>query len=123
MAVLFQVKKGGQCTFFVDEDIWSSSIYNQKSNGAAMDEMINVPIISISDLLKTYNVDTLMVNAQGGELSLLTEKDALENVNKIIVHVYDEFAKKEGVAKLVNGLLGIGFSVKSISGNTCVFCK
>lgn len=111
---------GGHCSFFVDDDVWSSSIYRENVNES---EMVQVPILNIESLVKEHRADTLLVNVQGGEICLLTEKDKLKGVKKIIVHVHPAFEEKGGVARIVNEFLEEGFALKSVVQNTCVLMR
>ena len=116
-------EKGGMCHLYVDEDVWGASIYKDISGGTGA-EIINVPIVTLQSLLQDYDVDTVLIDAPGGELSLLEEHQELSAINKLIVRINKAFMRGENsLPKFMKSMRNAGLYVENVVGDVYVFSR
>ena len=102
--------------FFRSKKYWWSSLYE----GNAGEELV-VPAIRLSDAIQQAEADTLLVDIEGYEGTLLSDLDSIKGINTLLVEVHTPAIGTEASAGLFNSLIKGGFSMVDFSAHTFVF--
>jgi FkbM family methyltransferase len=94
---------GGDVTFFVNDNIISSSVY-QREGGRA----VTVPSDAIDAALAEWRPTVLVMDVEGAEVDILAAS-ALPGLKRIVLELHPHVVGPEAVARLRAHLSGLGF--------------
>jgi len=94
----------GPMSFFVREQFWSSSLDGEDPYAKA----IEVPGIRLSQLIRDFRANTLIVDIEGGERDLFAPAD-LTGIDKIFLEIHTRKIKKIGIKQCFDALSQSGF--------------
>lgn len=95
--------RGGEVTFFVNDNIISSSVY-QREGGRA----VTVPSDAIDAALAEWRPTVLVMDVEGAEVDILTAS-ALPGLKRIVIELHPHVVGPEAIARLRTHLSGLGF--------------
>ncbi|MBO9447682.1 FkbM family methyltransferase [Ruegeria sp. R14_0] len=95
----------GTARFYVREPFWSSSL-DQSPDYV---KEIDVPEHQLSDLLRDFDANVLIVDIEGGEAHLFDGAD-LANVQKVYLEVHTRKIGMRGIKKCFDDLSALGFA-------------
>ena len=100
-AVLVNAQGGGRVPFFLRDEYWESSLDGTADYASAVD----VPTVSLAEVLAEVRPNVLVADIEGGEYELL--KAPLPGVDRIIVEVHPNTALDDG--SMMAHLSALGF--------------
>ncbi|MCP3683240.1 MAG: FkbM family methyltransferase [bacterium] len=96
-------KENGTSTFFITDDIWSSSLLYSKSQRGILCHHIK-----ISAFQKEVNANVLVVDIEGGEYDLLKVWD-FQSVERILVEFHPNLLSSSQLTEIIVHLTSEGF--------------
>ncbi|MDP2618886.1 MAG: FkbM family methyltransferase [Hyphomicrobiales bacterium] len=96
---------GRKVSFFVDENLLSSSLVDRRSG-----RKILVPSDPLGAILAEFRPNVLIMDVEGAEVELLS-RTRLDPINKIIVELHPHIVGEEAVRHLEEHLMDIGFTL------------
>lgn len=94
----------GPMSFYVREQFWSSSLDGEEP----YEKAIEVPGVRLSQLIRDFRANTLIVDIEGGERDLFAPAD-LEGIDKIFLEIHTRKIKKIGIKQCFDALSQSGF--------------
>ncbi|EDZ47094.1 methyltransferase, FkbM family protein [Rhodobacterales bacterium Y4I] len=91
-------------SFYVREQFWSSSLDGEEPYLKA----IEVPGIRLSNLIRDFKANTLIVDIEGGERDLFAPAD-LSGIDKIFLEIHTRKIKRIGIKQCFDALSQSGF--------------
>jgi FkbM family methyltransferase len=111
----------GPQEFHVSERFVVSSRHAAATGGAGETATAtSVPSASLPEVLHRLRPTFLVADIEGGELDLADERVDLSSVQRICVEVHPHITGDEGVSRLIEALLGKGFSLRLGQSRGCV---
>jgi FkbM family methyltransferase len=95
--------KGGEVTFFVNDNIISSSVY-ERDGGRA----VTVPSDAIDAALAEWKPTVLVMDVEGAEVDILTAS-TLPGLRRIVLELHPHVVGADAIARLRAHLSGLGF--------------
>jgi len=95
----------GTIKFYVREHFWSSSLDPEDGYEKAVD----VPAVRLSDLIKDFAANTLIVDIEGGERDLFSPLN-LTGIDKVFLEIHTRKIKRIGIKMCFDALSGNGFA-------------
>ncbi|WP_058279737.1 FkbM family methyltransferase [Ruegeria atlantica] len=95
----------GTASFFVREPFWSSSL----DPTPGYEKKIGVPAHRLSEMLRDFDANVLIVDIEGGEKHLFDGVD-LANVQKVYLEVHTRKIGLHGIKKCFDNLSALGFA-------------
>jgi len=105
---------GAPVGFFKDDNIVSSSLIDR---GQVASRRIEVPSISMAEVLSRYAPDVIVMDVEGAEVDLLSIED-FKSVRHLIVEVHPHIVGADRIGHLLAGLAARGFDVHARIGKT-----
>ncbi len=108
-----------KATFYVTDPFWSSSLQRPRGRNA---EAIEVSALSLSQIIKTTQANTIICDIEGGELSLFKDVD-LTGIRHVYMELHTRRYGGRGVVAIFEAMHAQGFYYhQKISGNdVCLF--
>ena len=106
-------EKEAYSDFYIHEDYWASSANNYKG------KKIIVRTKGLEALIKQLSPDVILVDIEGGELSLFDDA-RLDGVRNIVVEFHPDVIGNAGVSRVFNMILGLGFYFDAMSSSQYV---
>lgn len=103
--VLSNNKNETKSKFYLRQDFWASSL---KEKPWDYNEVIEVPNMSFSQEIKTFNPTLIICDIEGGELDLF-QNSTLEGVNKVYMEVHQDVLGRRGMKSLFDVMSDKGF--------------
>lgn len=95
-AVVTSGESGGTRTFYLRDDFWASSLspapYGYR-------ETVEVPVVSLEDVLARHRPTMLIIDIEGGELELF-QNVALPGVRKVFIELHQNVIGRRGMKKI-----------------------
>jgi methyltransferase FkbM-like protein len=104
-AILTAILRKGSASFIVAEDFWNSRLSETEFG-------IEVPAVSLNERLRSRAVTFLIVDIEGGEVTLFDGVD-LSSVRAMFVEMHVEIIGKSGMQKLIDRFQEQGFEYRS----------
>ena len=95
----------GSAKFYIREQFWSSSLDNDNDYVKAVD----VQTVHLSDLIRDFQANTLIVDIEGGERDLFKPLD-LTGIDKVFLEVHTRKIKRIGIKMCFDALSECGFA-------------
>ncbi len=95
----------GSIPFYVRDPFWSSSL----DPGEEYVKAVDVPTVRLSELIKGFEANTLIVDIEGGERDLFSPLD-LTGIDKIFLEIHTRKIKRIGIKMCFDALSAAGFS-------------
>ena len=93
--------------FYSRRDFWASSL---DADSEPYEKIVKVPGLNFIELLETYRPNVLVMDIEGGELSLLATPE-LKHVRSIVMEVHVSSYGQTGLDQLLADARRLGFSV------------
>jgi hypothetical protein len=71
---------------------------------------VNVPVVSLSEVLADVAPNVLIVDIEGGELELLEGANGLGSVESIVLELHRNVYGAEGIRRIFSALTKLGFA-------------
>mgnify|MGYP002700637100 CR=1 FL=1 len=102
--------------FHIHEDFWASSLVKPVGNH----ETIQVPTACFEDAVSTHNINTLLIDIEGGEVDLFLKAD-ITDIQKIIMEIHYDAVGKQATNAMLQHIVAQGFFLDhTISANGVV---
>lgn len=105
-AVVGHAVNGSAATFHLHRDFWASSLVDKPG----MVESIEVPTISLSDLIARHRPSVLIMDVEGAEYDMLLPTD-LSSIDRLCLEVHSRYIGLEKISEIVQSLLASGFNI------------
>ena len=99
-----EAQSGETSSFYVREPFWSSSMDSKPE----YERVVDVPQVSLPDVLRDMDANTLIVDIEGGEKGLFEGMD-LVNVTKVYLEVHTRKIGLRGIKNCFDSLSALGF--------------
>jgi FkbM family methyltransferase len=100
-------KSGNTVPFYCRRDFPTSSL---NRDDEPFERVVDVELLALPELLKTYRPRVLAMDIEGSELELLTNADNLDPVRSIVLELHPAIYGSRGVARIVAAAKRLGFS-------------
>jgi FkbM family methyltransferase len=109
---------GRELTFFQDQNILSSSLYERDIESTKM----VVPSVAINDVLKEHSPSVVLMDVEGAEVELLEVAD-LSTVQIMIIEMHPHIVGEDVIDGLIAGLNAQGFTAAGRQHKTYLFAR
>ena len=100
-----EAASGDMAVFYQRPDFWMSSMFE---TDVPYDRVVNVPVLSLNQILRDRAITCIVCDIEGGEVELLKGAD-LAGVDRVIVELHDHITGLSGVSDLFDTLRRKGF--------------
>ena len=97
--------QSGTAKFYIRDPFWSSSLDDSSEYVKAVD----VPVVILSDLIRDFHANTLIVDIEGGEKDLFDPLD-LTGIDKVFLEIHTRKIKRIGIKMCFDALSANGFA-------------
>lgn len=101
-----EASSGDMAVFYQRPDFWMSSMFE---TDVPYDRIVNVPVLSLNEMLRDRAITCIVCDIEGGEVDLLKGAD-LAGVDRIIVELHDHVTGLSGVSDLFDTMRRKGFA-------------
>lgn len=105
-AVVSKPNSAQQLPFYLRENFWASSLSPVPDDYI---ERVNVPAMSIDQLVQQYRPTVIIIDIEGGEINLI-QGNWHEHVRVIIMEVHPEVLGEKSVDEIVDFFVKAGFA-------------
>lgn len=108
---------GEGLNFRVSDDILGSSAENSDT---LLSDRLDVPSVSLSEVVKTYRPNVIIMDVEGSEKSLL-KCQSLDRVDRVLVEMHPRTLGRQLCDELETGMTDRGFSIVERVGDNILF--
>ena len=108
---------GEGLNFRVSDDILGSSAENSDT---LLSDRLDVPSVSLSEVVKTYRPNVIIMDVEGSEKSLL-KCPSLDRVDRVLVEMHPRTLGRQLCDELETGMTDRGFSIVERVGDNILF--
>lgn len=101
-----EASTGDMAVFYQRPDFWMSSMFE---TDVPYDRIVNVPVLSLNEMLRDRAITCIVCDIEGGEVDLLKGAD-LAGVDRIVVELHDHITGLSGVSTLFDIMRRKGFA-------------
>jgi len=101
-------REAGVASLNMHENFWSSSTLGQ----GAGDDRVEVPVHTLTDLVRTVRPQVLIVDIEGSEQNLFSAL-ALDGVRDIVLELHEHIIGTAGVQSVLAELAALGFGTRT----------
>ena len=101
-----EASTGDMAVFYQRPDFWMSSMFE---TDVPYDCIVNVPVLSLNEMLRDRAITCIVCDIEGGEVELLKGAD-LSGVDRVIVELHDHVTGLSGVSNLFETMRRKGFT-------------
>jgi FkbM family methyltransferase len=109
--------KGGDITFFVNDNIISSSVHERKDGRAQ-----TVPADALDEIIAEWKPTALVMDIEGAETNVLAQSN-LSGVQKIIVELHPHITGEPAIVTLKTHLQKLGFRENRSVSKSALFTR